>query len=192
MPDLMGNLKVKKSVENEIFTDYITYMSKQKTLANSYTTNRDKHKKDSKEYEDWTRKIDSVSKLVVSNQKDIVKNHSDKLVGKIVKMSMDVEVPEAPRKPDGTMVDSLFAYKYYKKHFFDNIDLDDDRLVNSPIFHQKLEYYFSKSMLIQHPDTIVQYAYEFCDRLKQGTEMFKYSVVYITSTFEKSKIIGNG
>jgi thiol-disulfide isomerase/thioredoxin len=190
MPDLMGNLKVKKSVENEIFTDYITYMSKQKTLANSYTTNRDKHKKDSKEYEDWTRKIDSVSKLVVSNQKDIVKNHSDKLVGKIVKMSMDVEVPEAPRKPDGTMVDSLFAYKYYKKHFFDNIDLDDDRLVNSPIFHQKLEYYFSKSMLIQHPDTIVQYAYEFCDRLKQGSEMFKYSVVYITSTFEKSKIIG--
>jgi thiol-disulfide isomerase/thioredoxin len=190
MPDLMGNLKVKKSLENEIFTDYIMYMTKQKTLANSYTTNRDKHKKDSKEYEDWTRKIDSVSKLVVSNQKDIVKNHSDKLVGKIVQMSMDVEIPPSPKNPDGTVVDSLFAYKYYKKHFFDNIDLNDDRLVNSPIFHQKLEYYFSKSMLIQHPDTIVQYAYEFCDRLKQGSEMFKYSVVYVTSTFEKSKIIG--
>lgn len=190
MPDLMNNLKVKKSLENTIFLDYISYINSQKTIANGFSSSREKFQKGSKEYKDLSAKMDSVSKLVVAYQTDLSTKHANKLVGKIVKMSMDVVIPEAPKNPDGTPVDSLFAYKYYKKHFFDNIDLDDDRLVNSPIFHQKLDYYFSKSMLVQHPDTIIQYAFDFCDRLKQNTEMFKYAVVHITSTFEKSKIIG--
>jgi thiol-disulfide isomerase/thioredoxin len=53
-----------------------------------------------------------------------------------------------------------------------------------------MEYFFGKNMLIQHPDSILAMAIPFCDQLDKKSEMFKYSVDYITNTFAKSKIMG--
>jgi peroxiredoxin len=151
---------------------------------------RDALKKTDESYKKIQNEIDSISKKVIAYQNEVVNSNIGKLVSKVVKMSMDVKVPEAPKNADGSPVDSNFAYHYFRDHFFDNFDLTDDRLVNTPIFHSKLDYFFSQNMLIQHPDTIVKYAYWFCDKLNPKSEMFKYAVIHITSTFEKSKIMG--
>lgn len=189
-PDFMKNMKVKKSVENTIFNEYIDFISKQRSIVNEYVSSRDQFKKEDVAYKSWSNKIDSISKNVIVYQENLVKNHQDKLVSKIVKMSMDVKVPEAPKNDKGEQINPDFAYHYFRDHYFENIDLNDDRLVNTPIFHNKLDYFFSDKMLMQHPDTIVKYAYNFVDKLDQKSEMFKYSVTHITSTFEKSKIMG--
>lgn len=189
-PDFMKNMKVKKSVENTIFNEYIDFISKQRSIVNEYVSSRDQLKKEDVAYKSWSNKIDSISKNVIVYQENLVKNHQDKLVSKIVKMSMDVKVPEAPKNDKGEQINPDFAYHYFRDHYFENIDLNDDRLVNTPIFHNKLDYFFSDKMLMQHPDTIVKYAYNFVDKLDQKSEMFKYSVTHITSTFEKSKIMG--
>ena len=190
-PDFVNNMKVKKSAENMVFMDYIKYINMERLKANEFVSKRDALKKTNEaESKRLSGEIDSISKKVIAYQNNVVASNSDKLVSKIVKMSMDVKVPEAPRNAAGALIDSSFAYHYFRDHFFDNIDLKDDRLVNTPIFHTKLEYFFSQSMLQQHPDTIVKYAYRFCDQLNQKSEIFKYSVIYITSTFEKSKIMG--
>ncbi len=189
-PDFMKNMKVKKSEENMIFNDYIDFISKQRSTVNEYVSSRDQFKKEDAEYKSWSNKIDSISKSVITYQENLVNKHQDKLVSKIVKMSMDVKIPDAPKNDKGEPLDPEFAYHYFREHYFENMDLKDDRLVNTPIFHNKLDYYFSDKMLMQHPDTIVKYAYNFVDRLDQKSEMFKYSVTHITSTFEKSKIMG--
>jgi thiol-disulfide isomerase/thioredoxin len=189
-PDFINNMKVKKSAENLVFIDYIKYINSERQKANDLVAKRDALKKTDEAYKALSAEIDSISKKVIAYQNKVVTENTGKLVSKIVKMSMDVKVPEAPKNPDGSPVDSNFAYHYFRDHFFDNFDLTDDRLVNTPIFHSKLDYFFSQSMLIQHPDTIVKYAYWFCDKLNQKSEMFKYAVIHITSTFEKSKIMG--
>jgi thiol-disulfide isomerase/thioredoxin len=112
------------------------------------------------------------------------------LVGKIVKMSLDVEVPEAPKNENGAIIDSNFRYKYYFEHYWDNVDLTADALVNNPIFHNKLEFYFGKNMMIQHWDTIIKYAFKFCDGLDKKSKMFEYSVGWIATNFGKSQIMG--
>ncbi len=189
-PDFVNNMKVKKSAENLVFIDYIKYINSERQKANDLVAKRDPLKKTDEAYKALSAEIDSISKKVIAYQNKVVTENTGKLVSKIVKMSMDVKVPEAPKNPDGSPVDSNFAYHYFRDHFFDNFDLTDDRLVNTPIFHSKLDYFFSQNMLIQHPDTIVKYAYWFCDKLNQKSEMFKYAVIHITSTFEKSKIMG--
>lgn len=189
-PDFMKNMKVKKSVENTIFNDYIEFISIQRTQVNEYVSKRDQFKKEDPQYENWTSKIDSVSKKVVDYQNNLVEMHQDKLVSKIVKMSMDIKIPDSPKNADGTPINPDFAYHYFRDHYFDNMDLKDDRLVNTPIFHNKLDYFFSDKMLMQHPDTVVKYAFRFVDQLDQNSEMFKYSLTHITSNFEKSKIMG--
>ena len=45
-------------------------------------------------------------------------------------------------------------------------------------------------MLVQHWDTILNYAYQFCDQLDPKSKTFEYCVSWITSTYGKSKIMG--
>lgn len=189
-PDYVSNMKVKKSVENTIFMQYIQYINAERTKANDLVAKRDALKKTDENYKKITAEIDSISKKVVAYQNNLVASNPDKMVSKVVKMSMDVKIPDAPKNADGSLKDSSFAYHYFRDHYFDNIDLKDDRLVNTSVFHSKLDYFFSQNMLQQHPDTIVKYAYRFCDQLNPKSEMFKYAVIHITSTFEKSKIMG--
>ncbi|MCH2232064.1 MAG: DUF5106 domain-containing protein [Crocinitomicaceae bacterium] len=189
-PDLMGSAKIKKSEENKVFSAYVKYIGEQRKAANILVEQQKAVDKDSKEYKELAAKIDEKTNNVVNYQNDIVKNHSKKLVSKIVKMSMDIVIPDAPLDEAGNMIDSNFRFNYYREHYFDNIDLQDERLVRTPIYHNKLENYFSKNMMIQHWDTVINYAYKLCDQLNPKNEMFQYTVSWITSNYEQSKIMG--
>jgi len=134
--------------------------------------------------------IEAINQEVIAYQNNLVDVNKNLLVSKIVKMSMDVFIPEAPKNDKGIITDSNFRFNYFKAHYWDNIDLTDDRLVNTPVFHSKLEFYFGKNMLIQHWDSILSQAYAFCDRLNPTSKTFEYSVSWITSNFGKSKIMG--
>jgi len=93
----------------------------------------------------------------------------------------------APNK-DGSK-DTVSLYYYYKDHFFDNVNLKDDRLLFTPVFHPRLENFFTK-MILQIPDSITKEADKIIAQLKPGSEMFKYVVWWITNHYETSKIMG--
>lgn len=189
-PDFIQSMKVKKSNENTVFLKYISFMNEKRTAAKEISDQREKLKKEDPSYKKMTSDLEVISKEVAAYQSSVVSTYPTTLVSKIVKMSMDVNVPESPRKPDGSLVDSNFSYHYFRDHYFDFVDLNDDRLLNTPIFHNKLDYYFSTNMLVPHPDTVVKYAYIFVDKLNPKSEMFKYCLTHITSTYEKSNIMG--
>ncbi len=189
-PDYVQHMKVKKSEENKVFMTYIQYLNAQRTKATDIQKKRDALKNSDPQYKIYNAQLDSISNEVLAYQKKLIETHSNKLVGKIVKMSLDVTIPEAPRNEKGMIIDSNFRYKYFRSHFWDNIDLTDDRLVNTPIFGQKIEYFFGKNMLIQHPDTVLKFAFPFCDQFNKKSEMFKFSVDYITNSAAKSNIMG--
>lgn len=188
--DLMGNLKVKKSEENKIFLEYINFLSSNKLEANALNEKRKSLAEGTDEYKAITQQLESISKRVVDYQKNLITTHPQKLVSKVVKMSMDIEIPEAPVDESGKPIDSLFKFHYYRDHYFDNFDLNDDRIVNMPIFHSKLVTYFGKTMMVQHWDTIIKYGFEFVDQLNPKSEVFRYSVTFLTTHFQKSKIMG--
>jgi thiol-disulfide isomerase/thioredoxin len=190
MTDLTGNLKVKKSAENKIFLDYIAFLSDQRKKANLLTNERSLLGKDSPEYAKKTEEIDNITKEVLAYQNKLIADNTTSLVGKMVKMSMEIVVPPAPVDENGKKIDSNFNYHYYRDHYFDNVDFTDDKLVNTPIFGNKLETYFGKTMMLQHWDTINKYAFRLCDQLVPKSEFFRYCVTTIITTFQKSKQMG--
>jgi thiol-disulfide isomerase/thioredoxin len=189
-PDFMENMKIKKSDENKVFVDYIKFISPKKTEAGKLVEQKAKLKPEEPQYKELTDKINALNKEVIDYQNNLIKNNPDKLVSRIVIMSMDINVPEAPKDEKGNIIDSNFKFNYFRTHFWDYVDLTDDRLVNTPIFHSKLEFYFGKSMMIQHWDTILHYAYKFCDALDPKSKTFEYCVSWITSSYGKSNIMG--
>jgi hypothetical protein len=190
LPDFAGNMKVKKSEENKVFMAYVNFITTRKTTINQLIDTRSKLKDTDDQFKKLTTRIDSINNEVVAYQNDLMKNNPTKYVSKIVKMSIDVFVPEAPKNDQGQIIDSNFRFKYFRSHYWDNIDLNDDRLVNTPVFHNKLEFFFGKNMMLQHWDTILYYAFDLCDRLNPKSKTFEYCVSWITSNFGKSKIMG--
>ncbi|OFZ15749.1 MAG: hypothetical protein A3D92_06675 [Bacteroidetes bacterium RIFCSPHIGHO2_02_FULL_44_7] len=147
------------------------------------------YKSGDEEFEKLKNLLKETTESVVAKQNEIVAAHSDKLVGKIVKMSMDIVIPEPPKDEKGNIIDSNFKFNYYRAHYFDNFDFNDDRLVRTSIFHSKLAGYFSREMMFPHCDSVLKYAYELCDRLPAGSSTYEYTVSWITSNYEKSKIM---
>lgn len=189
-PNFIDNMKVKKSEENKIFIPYVNFITKKKTEAAQLGDERNKLKPEDAQFKTLGEKIDRLNKEVEVYQNNIMSQHKDKLVAKIVKMSTEIVIPEAPVDAKGNIIDSSFRFHYYRQHYWDNVDLLDERLVNNPVFHNKLEYFFSKNMMMQHWDTVLYYAFDFCDRLNPKTKTFEYVVGWLTSTYGKSQIMG--
>jgi thiol-disulfide isomerase/thioredoxin len=110
------------------------------------------------------------------------------MLSKIFKASWEPEVPEIPTLANGRK-DSTFAYRYFKGHFFDQLDMKDDRLIRTPVFAGKIKQYLEK-LTPQVPDSINAAAKLILDQTDENSEIFKYLVYYITHTYEKSDIMG--
>ncbi len=190
LPDFISTMKVKKSEENKLFLAYIQFIGDMKAKSTKMSDRLAKMDKNDPNYKVLNDSLMQQSKAVAAYQKNLIATNPDKLIAKIVRMSMDVEIPEAPVNEKGIVIDSNFKFNYFRKHFFDHFDFKDDRLVNTPIFHSKLEYFFGKNMMIQHWDTVLYYSYQLCDQLNPKSKTFEYVVSWITSTYGKSNIMG--
>jgi len=102
--------------------------------------------------------------------------------------SQEPEPPEAPIV--NGVKDSTFQYRYFKAHYFDKVDFSNPWLLRTPVFESKVKFYLDK-LTYQIPDSISKSCFVICDKAKASNdEMYKYCVVYCTSTYESSKIMG--
>lgn len=193
---LVESIKIKGSEESEMFYKYLKFISqKQKsadplrkriTQLNEDSLARTTTKKDSIKI--LQEKVSAIDKDVEKYKEDFIKDHPDYFLTVIFKAQKDPVVPETPTLPNGRK-DSLFSYRYYKDHYWDNIPPSDDRLLRTPIFHMKLKNFFDK-VVIQDPDSINKEADILVAKTKGNKETFKYIVWYLTTTYENHTIMG--
>ena len=104
-----------------------------------------------------------------------------------------MEVPEVPEGPhyleDGKTKDSTFAYRYYKGNFWNGFNFQDDRMIYTPLYDQKLEEYFSK-LVVPVPDSVEHEADVILRKAKGTKDVFHYSLWWLTRYVENSKIMG--
>ena len=146
-------------------------------------------KKDSKVATDsLDKQIKAIDVSVTSYKSNFIKEHPGALLSSIFSSSEDVDIPELPVLANGKK-DSTFAYRYYKAHYFDNIDLTDERILRTPIYNSKVSYYL-KNLVIQIPDSIIPETDMLIEKSMKNKETFKYMVWYLTNQYETSNIMG--
>lgn len=188
--DYTGHMKVKNSPENLAFFEYTNFTSSIAIDVNPY----EKQYKAAKEKNDTAtmsvarEKIIAIEKKLADYRIKISTERPNLLIAKIFNMMKDIDVPEAPTLPNGRR-DSLFAYNYYKAHYFDNIDLTDDRLAYTPVFHSKLEYYITK-VTPQMPDSINRSIDFVLTKSSKSKEISKWCIFWITNHYESSQYMG--
>jgi thiol-disulfide isomerase/thioredoxin len=182
-------MKVTGSEENALFFEYQRYMTAkyhevipiQTNYRNAKSTN-----KDSAEY--YLKQINLIDSVVKNHRKQFIASHPKNFFPKLLTALQEVEVPAAPKNADGS-IDSNYQYRFYKAHFWDNVDLTDDRLLHTPFFYEKLKKFFDQ-VVMQNPDSVYAEAVRMIDRTKEGSEMFKYLVIHVTNRSETSEIMG--
>jgi peroxiredoxin len=184
--DYVNSMKVKNSEENALFFDYQQFLMTQQKLAEPLRAELKKTKnKDSiKIVSDKLNKIDSVVKLKMNS----IKAHPKTFFSKWLTSMDEPEIPEAPKLSNG-LKDTLFPFRYYKAHFFDNIDFKDERMLYTPNFHSKIKQYMEK-LTVQIPDSINVSADYLVEKARANSEVFKYVVYWLTLNYESSKMMG--
>jgi len=174
--DFIGTMKVQGSPENALFYQYLKYVTA-------------KHDEIVKlEKVDNKAQIDTVNAQVKGYKENFGRQHADMLLTKVFVAAEPPVVPPSPKLSNGR-VDSTFPYRYYKSHFFDNVDFSEGRLVRSPVLYPRIKEYLTR-LTAQNPDSVIAAADYLVGKAKGDKEMFKFIVAYITSTYEASNIMG--
>lgn len=188
--NFIKNAVVKNSTENKQMFEDMHYMMPLGLKNDSLQKLLKTLDKNTDEYKAITKQIESISKEIISHRKSMVKKYPNTFYSKLMKVMLDIEVPESPKKENGAKVDSFFSFHYLQNHYFDYIDFADSGFIRSPIFHGKLLKYL-ETYTFPQTDSIIKSIELILGKAKVNSEMFQYCLNEIFMKYAKSEIMGH-
>jgi thiol-disulfide isomerase/thioredoxin len=151
--DVIKTMKFTGSPDNELFLKYQDYTSQKgkemeslkKQLALSKT------KADSAK---WQAALAKSSDEIQAYRKNLIEKNPDATITALLKAMQEPEIPPASQHPGGKY-DSLYAYRYFKDHYWDDAYFFDERLARTTFFDVKLDQYFDQ-LVYPDPDSVIK------------------------------------
>ena len=185
--DLVKTLKCSNSKQNDDFFSYIKFITAKNIEFTDFRTRTVGMKK-----EDSTKFINDKTKelneSVIAFEKKFMEEHTGTFVGDVIKLKSEKEAKDIPKASNGRP-DSMYVYNYYKAHYWDGLNFEDDGMMRTPFFADRVKKYFN-SVVIQNPDSINVEIDRVMGKTKQGSKMNMFLLAYFTPTYESSKVMG--
>lgn len=184
-----ANPSVKKftnSPDNDLFIAYQQFMSvkgramEENNKALTAATN-------SRDSAEITERIRKTSAEVSAYRQDFIKKHPDNILSVLMHLMEEPKIPPAEQHPGGKY-DSLYAYRYFKDHYWDNINFWDDRITRTPasLFDERLDKYFN-TLVYQHPDSVIREIDWMLGYASISPEMTRYLLVKFVNRYLNMK-----
>jgi len=175
--DAVAHMKITGSPENEAFYAFQSEMMKQYGLLRNPSLP--------------PAQINALRQSIKNFQETWLQKNKDLFVSKLIKATFDPEIPPFKRvvktKKDSSDL-YQFQYQYYKKHYFDNLDLNDDRFIRTPFLQRKVDKFF-EDLVVQESDSISKEA-DLLLKPIRNADVRKYVVYKIASTYENHNFVG--
>lgn len=185
--DLVGKTVYKGSPDNDMFREYNRFLASQgaareaiqRQLATARTA------ADTAKAAPLSAEL---GKKLQDYREGVIKQHPKSLLAAIFRAMREPEVKPMVRKADGSL-DSTYPYRYFKAHYWDDVDLSDGRLVRTPIIETRLNRYFTQ-LVAPVPDSVIVEADALVKKTGGDKESFKFLVWWLTLQYEASPIMG--
>lgn len=164
------SIKTSHTKDNQVFFDFIKYNGKVKSELSA------EQKKDPKALREANIKIKDYQKKLTEENKDL-------FVGKFFRATQEVPNPYTQPK------DSIANYYYYKKHYWDNLDLSDTGFLHTPILKPKMNFYFNK-VVQQIPDTIIAAIDHVIEQTPAKSDMRDYMLYDLIGEYQNHQYMG--
>lgn len=191
--DYYNTMKFKGSDENDAFIVYQKKWVSMQEKAGNIVRRIQLNKQNS----DSVRILSAAQKKQEEEMKaylrKVIADNGNNLLATLVKAILPVEIPEFKIPEETGNPDSLrwiLSYNYNKDHFFDNIDLTDERYLRTPLLHARL-YNFFKNVVIQSPDSINREIDRIISKCSSNYKVFQYVSVFLFNNFRESEIMGH-
>ena len=188
--DYIKNMVVKNDTDNKLFFENMMFNMERHKEAEPYikvlqdSTLSEEQKKSARE------PFQKVNDKVMTYQDQLVAANPETVTATVLKASKQVKVPDAPKRPNGT-IDSTFQLRWYRAHFFDNFDLANDVLIRlpQPMYSQKVNEYLDK-LYAPQPDTVFQAIEKIVAQASKNQETYKYIVYTLIQKYWAPEIMG--
>jgi thiol-disulfide isomerase/thioredoxin len=149
---LKTGAQFQNSPDNVLFSNYQQYMSaKGQKIAGLQQQIKTVSKTDSVVLMAQLLKEDSA---VAAYRENLILKNKGTILSSLL-ASMQEPILTGKLKNPITKEDSLAAYTYYKKHFWDDVYFWDGRLAYTPFFEDKVDKYFEQ-LVVPQPDSVIK------------------------------------
>ncbi len=177
---------IKGSFENDLFKKYSQYSVDQGKLLSELG---DKFKTS-------TTKADSTKyRAMVIKENKALENYRDSITKKypsslLATLLNTMKQPDYPAVPVvHGKADSLYPYHYVKDHFWDDVEFNDDRLLRTPFFENKIDNYF-KTLVVNDVDSIFNEVNYMLLYARTGKEIYPYLLTKFTNKYINPEYMG--
>ncbi len=187
--NFIKNMKITGSLENKLFNEHQLFIIDASNKTQVIKTQLESAKDDKHKTDSLRAELSLADKAVKEYRFKIIKDYPKTFMAQIIRAMSEPEIPEAPKDENGNITDSTFQFRYYKAHYFDELDFSDDRLLRTPIFYSKIKTY-TQQLTVPLPDSIIVSVDTVIHKARANKEVFKYCVATFANFYETSKIMG--
>jgi thiol-disulfide isomerase/thioredoxin len=191
--DYFKTMSFSGSVENSAFIDYQRKWVNMQEEAGRINTRLQNNKTNN----DSIRVLSDLRKKQEEKMKsylhEVIDKNKGSLLAMLIKAILPVEVPPFILPPNTVNADSvkyIWSYLYNKDHFFDNVDLTDERLLRTPILQSKLNQFFT-NIVIQLADSINKEIEKIIGKCSSNYRIYQFVSVYLFNHFRESELMGH-
>ncbi len=185
--DFINKTRFTSSVENDVFFEFQRYnaaRSKQwqqlNEQMNKATTDREK--------QDIRTQLQSLNKERIEYIQKLIDDHPGLFVSKFLQTLVPLDLPEPPKDAAGRITNSTYVYRWYRAHFFDNLNIYDPEMLRTPFYEEKVSEYMNR-VIPQHPDTICAEADKILAKAKSNDAIFRCILVSLFNYYTQSKVM---
>ncbi len=182
--DVLNSLKFESSFDNNLFIEYQKFTaSKGKEIeAAKQQLVLAKTKTDSLF---WINAAEKSSNEIHQNRAHYATQYPDATITALLNAMKVPTIPPIAEHPNGKY-DSVFAYQFYKNHFWDNVDFFDERLVRTSFFEEKLDQFFEQ-VVYPNPDSVIKEINWMLGYASINAEMEKFLLVKFVNRYLNMK-----
>ncbi|WP_212000719.1 TlpA family protein disulfide reductase [Chitinophaga sp. HK235] len=181
--DLINKTVYKGSPDNDLFLEYNRFIFQQEALTHNIASQL----KAAQTAADSAKVLplqQELGKKLQQYRQELVQKNPNAILSAIFKAMKEPEIPQQPAGEDST-----FAYRYFKGHYWDDVELSTDRLVRTPVLEGKLKKYFTQ-LVVNMPDSIIADCDALIARTRKSKEAFKFVLWWLTYNYESSPYMG--
>ena len=176
---------IKGNSDNALFYDYLQLLGEQRPKAEALR--KQLEAKPEGAQADVQAQLDKVNAKVVDRQTEILEEHPTSLTAAVVRLNQPLNPPKYPELPEEEQRNAQL--RWMQQHYFDQLDLTDDRLARTPFLQQRADFY-TENFIVQHPDSLVRAIDYLLAETGPAQENYKFLLVHFLNKFAKSKQVG--
>lgn len=188
--NLPGSVVFTGSHDNTVFQGYTRYTAdKGREIGTAQTALAAARKSgDSAGVRTNREKVKQLNDAIQQYRRELSQKYPNSLLTTLFNALKEPDIPPASRQPGGKY-DSVFAFRYFKAHYWDGLSFNDERLARTPVFEPRLDKYF-RDMVSPEADSIEKEADRLLLEARVSKPMFQYLMVYFVQKYVNPEYMG--